>query len=70
MDWETIGFWDGASDDFHGPESCPLELARYVKGFREGTKYQRKRSRPPCPVTSESPRPRKGGSHERCERSP
>ena len=43
MDWETIGFWDGASDDFHGPESSPLELARYVKGFREGTEFQRKR---------------------------
>jgi hypothetical protein len=43
MDWETIGFWDGASDDFHGPEGSPLELARYVKGFREGTKFQRKR---------------------------
>jgi hypothetical protein len=45
MDWETIGFWDGASDAFHGPENCPLELARYVKGFREGETYSRRKRR-------------------------
>jgi hypothetical protein len=41
MDWETIGFWDGASDDFHGPDNSPLDLASYVKGFREGGRYLR-----------------------------
>jgi hypothetical protein len=43
MDWETIGFWDGASDAFHGPENSPLEFARYIKGFREGETYLRKK---------------------------
>jgi hypothetical protein len=43
MDWETIGFWDGASDAFRGPENCPRELARYTKGFREGETYARRK---------------------------
>ena len=68
MDWETIGFWDGAADDFHGPERSLLELARYAEGFREGAKYQRKRSSTALAVKSDSPRPGKagkGGRHER-----
>jgi hypothetical protein len=43
MDWETIGFWDGASDEFQGPENSPLELASYIKGFREGGTYLRRK---------------------------
>jgi hypothetical protein len=65
MDWETIGFWDGAADDFHGPERSLLELARYAEGFREGAKYQRKRSSTALAVKSDSPHPGKGGRHER-----
>jgi hypothetical protein len=65
MDWETIGFWDGAAGDFHGPERSLLELARYAEGLREGAKYQRKRSSTARAVKSDTPRPGKGGRHER-----
>ena len=46
MDWETIGFWDGASDHFRGPEHSLLELALYIRGFRDGTRYRRRTPRP------------------------
>ena len=40
-------------------------VGTYDEGFREGVKYQRKRSSTALAVQSDSPRPGRGGRHER-----